>query len=202
MNAPGRPGVAPTWASSAKDLVSTALDASRVWFTLGYGILNEVFWPSCSEPQIRDLGFIVAGEGFWAEVKREHRYRLTTPAADIPLASVVHEHDRYHLHLEFIADPLRDVVLIRYRLEGEGLKLYALLAPHLGGSGHGNSARVEPHELTAFKDASALALAAQGVCARQRRLCGDIRRLAGFPSAQCHDLGIHRSRGRQCGTAR
>jgi len=166
MNAPGWPGVAPTWASSAKDLVSTALDASRVWFTLGYGILNEVFWPSCSEPQIRDLGFIVAGEGFWTEVKREHRYRLSTTAADIPLASVVHEHDRYRLHLEFIADPLRDVVLIRYRLEGEGLKLYALLAPHLGGSGHGNSARVEPHELTAFKAASALSLAAQGGFAR------------------------------------
>lgn len=160
MNAPGQPGSSPTWASSAKDLVGTALGSSRVWFTLGYGILNEVFWPSCSSPQIRDLGFIVAGEGFWAEVKREHRYRLSTPAPDIPLPRVVHEHDRYRLQLEFLTDPLRDVVMINYDLQGEGLKLYVLLAPHLGSSGHDNSARVDPQALMATHDETALALMA------------------------------------------
>src|SRR5205085_9824644 len=43
--APGGPGSRPTWTSSAKDLVTTALGTSRVWVTLGYGILNEVYWP-------------------------------------------------------------------------------------------------------------------------------------------------------------
>jgi glucoamylase len=42
-------------------MVMTALGTSRVWVTLGYGILNEVYWPATGLPQIRDLGFIVAG---------------------------------------------------------------------------------------------------------------------------------------------
>lgn len=162
MNAPGQPGNAPTWASSAKDVVGTALGSSRVWFTVGYGILNEVFWPTCSLPQIRDLGFIVAGEDFWVEVKREHRYRLSTPAPEIPLPRVLHEHARYKLQLEFLTDPLRDAALIHYRLQGEGLKLYALLAPHLGSSGHDNTAWVAPQALMAAHGESALALMADG----------------------------------------
>jgi len=166
VNAPGQPGHPPTWASSVKDLVGTALGSSRVWFTIGYGILNEVFWPTCSLPQVRDLGFIVAGDRFWVEVKREHRYRLSTPAPEIPLPRVRHEHARYQLELEFLADPLRDAVLIRYRLRGAGLKLYVLLAPHLGCSGHDNTAWVAPQALMAARGESALALAADGGLAR------------------------------------
>jgi GH15 family glucan-1,4-alpha-glucosidase len=45
----------------------TALGTSRVWVTLGYGILNEVYWPATGLPQIRDLGFIVAGPSEWFE---------------------------------------------------------------------------------------------------------------------------------------
>lgn len=44
--APGWPGGAPRWTSSAKSGVGTALRASgRVWFTLSHGILNEVYYP-------------------------------------------------------------------------------------------------------------------------------------------------------------
>lgn len=160
MNAPGWPGLAPTWASSDKDLVGTALGPGRVWYTLGRGIVNEVYWPSCSTPQIRDLGFIVAGDGFWSEVKREAGYELTTPAPDVPAPTIVHRHERYRLELEVLADPQRDVVLLRYRLEGKGLRLYALLAPHLEGSGHDNTAQVLPQGLAAMKGSTALMLAA------------------------------------------
>ncbi|MCW5639218.1 MAG: glucan 1,4-alpha-glucosidase [Rubrivivax sp.] len=132
-DAPGRPGIAPTWASSAKDMVSTALGASRVWATFGYGIVNEVYWPSTGHPQIRDLGFIVARRGGWTEVKRAQRYTISTPRAFVPLPRVVHRGDDYRLELEFLVHPLRDCLLIRYRLDGAALRLYALLAPHLNG---------------------------------------------------------------------
>jgi glucoamylase len=161
MEAFGKPGIAPTWASSDKDLVSTALGPSRVWLTLGHGILNEVYWPATGRPQIRDLGFIVAREGEWFEVKREKRYTLSTPAPEIPLARVTHTHARYRLELELLPDPLRDVVLVRYGLEGEGFKLYPLLAPHLGGSGYGNSAWVGEDGLYALRERAALALLSQ-----------------------------------------
>ena len=46
MDAPGKPGIPPTWASSAKDMVGCALGPSRLWFTLGFGIVNEVYYPA------------------------------------------------------------------------------------------------------------------------------------------------------------
>lgn len=153
----GWPGIPPAWTSSAKDAVTTALGPSRVWATVGFGILNEVYWPSTGRPQVRDLGFIVAGEDGWVEVKRTQRYTLETPSPCVPLPRVVHEGEGYRLALEFLPDPLRDVLLVAYNLEADGRKLYPLLAPHLGGGGGGNTAWVE-RGLRAVKDGQALAL--------------------------------------------
>jgi len=155
----GRPGIAPTWTSSRKDLVTTALGPSRLWATLGYGILNEVYWPATGQPQLRDLGFIVAGQDFWVEVKRAAAYHLSTPEPYIPLPLVVHEGEGYRLTLEFLPDPLRDVLLISFRLAGEGLRLYPLLAPHLGMSGWNNTAWADDG-LFAQRDGLALCLLA------------------------------------------
>ena len=139
----GAPGLAPTWSASAKDVVTTGLGPSRLWATIGLGIVNEVYWPTTGEPQIRDLGFIVADDQEWFEVKRVNRYRVTTPKPYVPLAHVVHEGDRYTLTLEFLPDPLRDVLLISFELSGAGYRLYPLLAPHLGATGWDNTAWVE-----------------------------------------------------------
>jgi len=135
-------GIPPTWSSSAKDLVSTALGPSRLWLTLGYGIVNEVYWPTSGRPQIRDLGFIVTSPSGWFEVKRVRRYTIETPDPALPLPTVRHQGDDYALELELLVDPLRDVLLIRYRLEGDDTKLYSLLAPHLGPNAADNSAWV------------------------------------------------------------
>ncbi|MDR3470648.1 MAG: glycoside hydrolase family 15 protein [Devosia sp.] len=137
--APGKPGIEPTWSSSAKDMVFTSLGSSRLWATIGYGIVNEVYWPSTGQPQIRDLGFIIAGPDGWTEVKRADHYIISTPRPFVPLPKVVHEGPGYRLELEYLAHPLRDTLLIRYRLEGAGLKLYVLLAPHLNSDRHDNT---------------------------------------------------------------
>ena len=166
MHAFGAPGIAPTWTSSAKDLTGCALATGRVWFTVGYGILNEVYHPRADSPQIRDLGFIVAdGDGFWVEVKRLDAYRLRLPAPGIPAAEIVHTHARFELRLRIVADPERDVVLVDVALRGDDtLRAYALLAPHLGGSGHDNIAEIGQHGartvLWAEQGPFALALAA------------------------------------------
>jgi glucoamylase len=168
--APGWPGIAPTWTSSAKDLVTTALGRSRVWASIGHGILNEVYWPSAGEPQVRDLGFIVAGPDGWHELKRIGRYQLSLPSPFVPVPRIVHEGDGYRLEMTVSPDPVRDVMLIAFRLTGDDVQLYALLAPHLGGSGVGNNARVADG-LVAWKDGCALHLAAD---------CGFKRASAGF----------------------
>ena len=146
-HAPGNPGISPSWCSSAKQAVGCALGPSRVWFTIGGGILNEVFYPRVDIPQIRDLGFIVADDlGFWVEVKRLENHTLIWTAQGVPAIEIVHQHERFKLTLRVAPDTHRDVLLIDVRLEGDaGLKPYALLAPHLGGTGNDNQAEVQQY---------------------------------------------------------
>jgi len=146
-HAPGAPGIAPSWTSSDKDLVGTAIGSSRLWFSLGHGIVNEVYYPRIDIPQIRDLGFIVADDhGFWVEVKRSDDYTLTVPASGVPLPYITHRHPRFVLSLGICPDATRDVLLIDLALEAEAnLRVYVLLAPHLGGTGWGNRAEATLH---------------------------------------------------------
>ncbi len=141
-DAPGAPGIGPTWTSSDKDLIGTSLSQGQIWFTLGHGIVNEVYYPRVDLPQVRDLGFIIADdEGFWFEVKRSGNYQFELPAAGVPAATIVHRHERFSLSLRIATDPGRDVLLIDLKLTGdEKLRPYVLLAPHLGGSGWQNMA--------------------------------------------------------------
>jgi glucoamylase len=117
---------------------------SRLWVTVGYGIVNEVYYPRVDTPQIRDLGFIVAdGQGFWVEVKRNENYSVTTPGPGIPAIEILHRHPRFELRLRIAPDLMRDVLLIEATLTGDAeLKLYALLAPHLEGNGLHSMAEV------------------------------------------------------------
>ncbi|EQD30797.1 Glucan 1,4-alpha-glucosidase, partial [mine drainage metagenome] len=133
--------------SSAKDVVGCSLGRSRLWFTVGGGIVNEVYYPRVDIPQIRDLGFIVAdGRGFWAEVKRLGKPTITLAGPGIPAVHVVHHHERFDLTLRIVPCAERDVLLVEVELTGEeGLRPYALLAPHLGGTGHDNRVSVADH---------------------------------------------------------
>ena len=149
----GAPGIAPRWTSSAKDgVVTSACPQSRVWATVSHGILNEVYYPTVDRPQIRDLQFLITdGESFLHEEKRD----LTHEVACLPCADgatlgyrIVNTdpQGRYRIIKEVISDPERSCVLIYSRVEAADswksrLQLYVLLAPHLGGSGWGNSAQ-------------------------------------------------------------
>ena len=146
-HAPGYPGIAPTWTSSAKDMVGCTLGPSRVWFTLGFGIVNEVYYPRVDIPQIRDLGFIVAdGLGFWVEVKRLDNYTVRLLAPGTPAVEIVHRHERFTLTLRVVPDPDRDVLAIDVNLTGDaGLTPYAMLAPRLGTDGRDNVASIGKH---------------------------------------------------------
>jgi glucoamylase len=151
-NAPGGPGIPPTWSSSNKDAVGTSLRSSRVWFTVGHGIVNEVYWPRADRPQVRDLGFIVADDaGFWSEVKRDAKHTVHDAGGGVPAITAVHRHERYTLTLRICADDHADAVRIEAHLEdrrepadpdraGHPLRLYPLLAPHLGFRGERGTA--------------------------------------------------------------
>jgi glucoamylase len=169
----GAPGIPPRWTSSSKEGIGTAFsDASRVWFTISHGILNEVYFPTVDRPQIRDLQFLVTdGETFCHEEKRDLAHQIH-PIEGASLGCEVTARDpagRYRIVKQIVADPGRACVLVHVRLQAaeawrERLRIYALLAPHLGGAGAGNSARraraARKDVLVAWKDSTFLALGA------------------------------------------
>src|SRR5579863_851440 len=171
--ATGAPGIPPRWTRSAKDAVCTAYSSvSRVWFTASSGVLNEIYFPTIDQPQVRDLQFLISdGETFFHEERRD--LDSTTEYLDkhgLGVRIVSHAPDgRYNLIKEVITDPHQPALLINASLEGDAellkrLHLYVLLAPHLGVGGWGNSGnvtRIVGHEfLTAHKDGVWLALGA------------------------------------------
>ena len=157
--APGAPGIAPTWCSSDKDFVTTALGASRVWATVGHGIVNEVYWPSTGAPQIRDFSFYLVGATGWIDLKRVRRYHLSTPGPYLPAPTITHYGDDYQLALELLPDPRRDVLLLRFKLDGP-YRLVVLLAPHLGSNGRDNFAWIDRDEGYARRHGASICLAA------------------------------------------
>ena len=203
IDAPGAPGVEPTWASSDKDFVTTALSGARLWATIGHGMLNEVYWPSTGDPRMRDLVFLLLGEAGWVDLKRVCRYTISRPGPTIPLVTVRHTGDLkgvpYALDLEFLPDTERDAILIRYAVEGP-FRLVAIAAPHLDGDG----AMATAH---AMEDGTALRherhrrggpRARRGLRVQpcDRGLRGAVGRLAGHRPERPPDLSLHARRRR------
>lgn len=153
----GGTSLAPTWCSSDKDFVTTSLGRSRLWATIGHGVINEVYWPSTGEPELRDLTFYLVGRNGWVDLKRTRAYRLTIEAPAVPLVTIVHEGDDYRVTLEPLPDPRRDVLLIRFAVEGD-YRLAFVAAPHLGGTGFDNLAEVHDDGMYAVHGDRALTI--------------------------------------------
>ncbi|MGH8336557.1 MAG: glucan 1,4-alpha-glucosidase, partial [Gammaproteobacteria bacterium] len=170
--APGWPGIPARWTSSAKSGVGTSIgSASRVWFTLSHGILNEVYYPRLDSACTRDLGFIVTdGRDYFSEEKRDTRSVMSLLAPGVPAYHLSNSSvdTRYRIDKEILTDQTSDVVLqyVRFTpLEGDlaDYRLFVLLAPHLNNQGAGNTAWVGDYKgipmLFAERNGYALALA-------------------------------------------
>lgn len=153
--APGHPGIAARWASSAKSGVGTAPSiASRVWFTLSHGILNEIYYPRVDYACTRDFGLIVTdGQGYFSEEKRD-TVSVIQPVDDGVPAFVLQNASRdgrYVIEKLVLADPHRDVVLQRVRFKPQSgamqdYRLHVLLAPHLVNRGAHNTAWLDEYK--------------------------------------------------------
>ncbi len=171
--ATGAPGIAPRWTRSAKDTVCTAYSSvSRIWVTTSVGVLNEIYFPTIDQPQVRDLQLLITdGETFFHE-ERRNLISSTEYLDDHGLGVRIVSHapdGRYYLTKEVITDPHQPTVLIDVKLDGDPellkkLHVYVLLAPHLGVGGwgnNGNKTEIVGHQfLTAHKNGVWLAMAA------------------------------------------
>ncbi len=183
----GHPGIAPRWTSSSKEGVGTAYStASRVWFTLSHGILNEIYYPTIDRPQIRDMELLITdGETFFHEEKRDLNSSISY-IEEHTLGYRIESSDpegRYRIVKQVIADPHQPCVLIHALIEvaarwANRLRVYALVAPHLNVGGWGNSARTLHVAgntiLLAWKDSTHLAIGTK----------------PGFVEASCGYVGV------------
>ena len=145
----GAPGSQPGWTSSAKEGIGTAYHTScRVWFTLSHGIINEIYYPHVDQPNTRDFQFLITdGETFCHEEKRDLTHQVEYPEHNSLFYRLTNSdpRGRYRLVKGVLTDPHRSVLLVHTKLEildeslRDKLKLYALLAPHIGGQGASNS---------------------------------------------------------------
>ncbi|MGA8657751.1 MAG: glycoside hydrolase family 15 protein [Chthoniobacterales bacterium] len=145
----GAPGIEPRWTSSAKEGLGTAYAmACRVWFTLSHGIINEIYYPGVDQPNTRDFQFLISdGQTFCHEEKRDLAHQIEYPDRNCLFYRLTNAEPsgRYRIIKQLLADPRRPVILVQTRIEiaDESLRgklsLYALLAPHLGRYGAGNS---------------------------------------------------------------
>src|SRR5258708_10749401 len=171
-HAPGGPGIPPSWTSSAKSGVGTALNQhSKVWFTLSHGILNEVYFPGVGQACTRDMGFIVTnGRDFFSEEKRDCTFENHPIEPGVPAFQLTNTSNsgRYRIQKEVLTDPHRNVVLQKIRFEPlQGVlfdyRLYIVLSPHLANGGYGNTGWVGDYKgvpmLFAEHEPSALSLA-------------------------------------------
>ena len=113
-------------------------------------------------------------------MKRDATHVVRHERRGIPAITVVHDHERYRLTLRVCADDHADVVRIEAHLEDRrpaadraagGLRLYPLLAPHLGFSGNDGRAWSADYKgqpmLFARRDEWSLALASDPAPVRQ-----------------------------------
>jgi glucoamylase len=160
---PGAPGWQARWTSSAKSGVGTALTAaSRVWFTLSHGIVNEIYYPRVDTACTRDFGLIVTdSKGYFSEEKREADHEIGMIEEGVPAFRLVNtaRDGRYRIEKEILADPRREALLQKitfHALEGNlsDFRLFALLAPHLVNAGADNTAWVGDYKGTPMLFAS------------------------------------------------
>ena len=213
---PGAPGLQPRWTSSAKSGVGTAVSsASRLWFTISHGILNEVYYPRIDRACTRDLRLARHRRRrlFLGGKARRHAHASASFEDGVPAFGLVNtaSDGRYRIDKTILADPFRATSAAGHPLRRRSkatpptTACMSLLAPHLV------NARVRttpPGSATTRAIAMLFASGSDGVSlalAASRALAGPLRRLVGFSDGwqqaaprRAPRSSLPASRGRQC----
>jgi len=165
--APGAPGIASAWTTGAKQGLGTSTTAtSKVWYTIGQGITDEVYYPQTDTPDVQDLQYVVTDGASFVDLERDatsHQVALADARSLTYQQVNTATSGRYRITKTYVTDPDRPTLLVQTRfqvLSGGPLQLYVLYNPSLNNSGMGDTGATVSGQLVASDGPVASALAA------------------------------------------
>src|SRR5205085_5276210 len=166
-DAPGAPGIHSSWTTGAKQGLGTSTTAaSRVWYTIGQGITDEVYYPQTDTPDVQDLQYVVTDGSTFVDLERDataHQVSLADQRSLTYQQVNTAANGRYRITKTSVTDPGRPTLLVQTRfqvLAGGPLQLYVLFNPSLNNSGMGDTGATSGGQLVAADGPVASALAA------------------------------------------
>ena len=176
--APGAPGVDPVWAFSGKTGIGTSYEPytdgqyqgtqanpiSKVWFSVAQGILTETMYGMIHNAQLKELQFVIVGNGF-IDTEKDHTNStieyLHTDAQGRPLSlayKIVNQDKdgKYQIEKHIFTDPNRDSLMMKvvFTAFEDGITPYLYANPHIDNSGANDIAQVEGNALFAHTSAA------------------------------------------------
>src|SRR5580658_992570 len=145
-SAPGEPGANATWNESNLQAFADSLgSSSKVWYTLGDGELENVFYPETDTPDTFGLQYIVTDGSSFTDTETAsttHAISLVDPTSLVWQQVNTATNGDFTITKTYVADPSRSVVLIETtfdNLTSTPLQLYADYLPQLNNDGMGNT---------------------------------------------------------------
>lgn len=161
------PGADATWSSGAKTGIGTSTTStSKLWYTLGDGVADEVYYPQADTPDVQDMRYLVTDGATFTDDEKSattHEVTLTEPRALTYRQVNTARNGRYRITKTYATDPARATLLVQTRfqvLTGGPLRLYLRYDPSLNNSGMGDSGETVDGVLRASDGPVASALAA------------------------------------------
>ncbi|HCK79877.1 MAG TPA: glucan 1,4-alpha-glucosidase [Candidatus Competibacteraceae bacterium] len=149
-----------TWAYAGKTGIGTSYERysngqysdggptgpiSKVWFSIAEGIVTETAYGRIDEAQIKDLQFLVTGNGFFDEEKKatDHKIEyLYTDSSGRPKSLAYKitntaKNGHYAIEKSVFTDPDRQTLFARVKFTAKenNVTPYILINPHIGNSG-------------------------------------------------------------------
>ena len=173
--ASGAPGLSSVWSYAGKQGIGTSYeqyddnntysdggstnDISKVWFSLAQGIVTETAFGEIDRAQIKDLQFLVTGNGFFDEEKnatnstvdyldKDSKGRPLSPAYRLVNTD---KDGKYTIEKHVFTDPDRQTLFTRviFTANEDNITPYVLVNPHMKNTGKEDVAFVGEDSLNA-----------------------------------------------------
>ncbi len=195
--APRGPGSKPRWTSSAKTGVGTSTSPmSRIWYTVGQGVLNEIYFPDIDKANTRTIRFLIAdGANFFSDEEHDASHEVASFADGVPGYRVIStcKAGRYRIVKEIVPESVRNTLLLRVHFEqlepsSNPLQLYLYVEPHLADRGADNTCWVGQYQgLTMlFAQREQASLAVSSSVSMPQASCGFVGKNDAFADLKTH----------------